>query len=212
MARNPNRKSQAFKIKINGKAAQNAYGLSDLVGRFVGRIDKAKTRAAAGVARRAAPVASRAVRSVFNVKSRDLSGKIRAIVTGDSLRVLAFNRRIPLIAFGGKWRGRKSVGSTASVIKGSRETFNHSFIASVNGLRSIRVRQKRGERRVHRGPVQILYGPSPRDMIIGRKSDPETRSPMGFYPPRLRDQISNELIGYYVIELRRLIALESKNG
>jgi hypothetical protein len=212
VARNRNRKGQAIKISLNGKAAQNAYALSDEVGRFVGRVDVAKKRAAAGLVRRAGPAVSREIRRWFNVRAGQLSGKITAKDTGDSLRIYAFDRRIPLMAFGGKWAGRNSAGATASILRGKSEIYPQSFIRTIQGLRSIRVRQARGSGRAPRGPVQILYGPSPREMITGRKSDPETRSDLGFYAPRVRDNVTAELVTYYVGEFKRLMDLGIGRG
>lgn len=212
MARLPNRKNQAIQIFTNGKRADNAYGLSDLVGQYVGRLDKYKQRAVAGLARRASPAASREVRKTFNVRAGQLTGKIRAVVTNDTVRVYAFDRRIPLIEFGGRWRGIKSPGATASIVRGQQEIYPQSFIATIQGRKSIRVRQKRGSRRAPRGPVQMLYGPSPREMIIGRKSNAETRDYQGFYSVDPRKAITAELVTYYVGELKRQLEVEARRG
>ncbi len=212
MARARNRKNQAIKFALNGKRADDAYGLSELVGRYVGRVDVAKKRATVSLARRAGPAVSREIRGAFNVRARQLSGKITAKSTGDSLRIYAFDRRIPLMEFGGKWAGRKSPGAMASVLRGQPEIYAHSFIRTVSGLRSIRVRQQRGGGRVPRGPLQMLYGPSPRDMIIGRRSDPETRAGEGFYPTSVRENVADQLVTFYVGELKRLMDLGVGRG
>lgn len=209
MARNRNRNGQALMFSLNGRRANNAYGLEQLVGRYIGRVDVAKKRAAAGLVRRAGPAVSRNIRKEFNVKASQLRGKITAKDTGDSLRVYAFNRRIPLMAFSGKWGGRRTPGATASVLRGGGEVYQSAFIRNVNGLRSIRVRKRKGGgKRYGRGPLQMLYGPSPRDMIGGRRSDPENRNDRGFYPTRVREESVAELVQFYVAEIKRLMDVE----
>lgn len=217
MARLRNRKQQAIHFFLNGKRANYAYGLSKYVGRYVGRVDVAKKRATASLVRRAGPVVSREIRSVYNVSARQLSGKIRAKDTGDSLRVYAFQRATPLMAFGGKWAGRKSPGAMASVLRGQPEIYEQSFIRTVNGLRSIRVRQRPYGRlsgpRFPRGPLQMLYGPSPHNMIHGVVVNAETRSTgSARYPTRVRENATWQLTRFYVRELKRLMDLGVGRG
>lgn len=199
---------QATRVWLNGKRADNAYALGDLVGEFVGRSGVARKRAGASLARRAAPVASRAIRATFNVRPRQLSGKITAKDTGDALRIYAWTRRIPLTEFSGKWGGPSTPGATAMVVLGQIDTFEGSFIRTIQGRREIRVRVRKGGRRVARGPVRMLYGPSPRDMIIGHKLDQE-RNVIGSYGNAVENAIVTELVTYYISELGRLMGLES---
>lgn len=202
-----NRKMQATRIWLNGKRADNAYGLSELVGEFVGRQGMARKRAGAGLARRAAPVASRAIREKFNVKPRQLSGKITAKDTGDALRIYAWTRRIPLTEFSGKWGGHSTPGATAMVVLGQIDTFKGSFITTIQGRRAIRIRVRKGGRRVGRGPVRMLYGPSPRDMIVGHQVDQE-RNVIGSYGNAVENTIVTELVTFYIAEYARLVGLE----
>lgn len=212
MARLPNRKQQALKFFTNGKAAQNAYGLYDQVGEIVRRTDRAAQRARASTARRVQPIAREEVLKVFNLKPGQLSGKYRSVVTGDTVRLYASERRLPLLAFGGTWKGPKTDGATAEIVRGKRETFDSGFIAEVKGLRSIRVRKRTGTKRAPRGPLQILRGPSARDMVTGRRTDPEAGTPLGTYGAPVAQKILARLTAFHIAELRRLYAVEAKGG
>jgi hypothetical protein len=212
MARLTNRKSQAVRFFTNGARAQNAYGLFDQVGQIVRRTDKAAKLARASTARRVQPFAREEVLKVFNVRPGQLNGKFRTVTTGDTVRLFASERRLPLIAFGGKWAGPQSEGATAEIVRGKREVYASSFIAAIKGLTSIRVRKRTGSRRAPRGPVQILRGPSPRDMVTGLRSDAETRTPMGFYGPAPAQRILARLAEYHIAELRRLYLSEASRG
>lgn len=212
MARLPNRKQQAVRFFTNGKAAQNAYGLYDQVGAIVRRTDRAAKLARASTARRVQPIAREEVLKVFNLKPGQLSGKFRSVTTGDTIRLMASQRRLPVMAFGGRWAGRDADGATAEILRGKRETFDSGFIADVKGLRSIRVRKRTGGKRAPRGPLQILRGPSARDMVTGRRTDPETGSPLGVYGEPPAKRILARLIDFHIAELRRLYAVEAKRG
>ncbi len=208
----PNRKQQAVRFFTNGKRAQNAYGLFDQVGQIVRRADRAAQRAKVSTARRVQPIAREEVLKTFNIRPGHLSKKFRTVTTGDTVRLFASERQFPLIAFGGKWGGMLTPGASAEVVRGNREVFQSSFIASIKGLRSIRVRKQRGNRRAPRGPLQILRGPSPRDMVTGRRSDPETRSPQGLYANPPAERIIARLAAFHIAELRRLYQLEQSRG
>jgi hypothetical protein len=213
MARLRNRKNQAVRFFTNGKLAQNAYGLFDHVGQVVKRTDKVAKLARAGTARKATPIARDEVLKTFNVKSRQLSGKFSTRTTGDTVRLFASDRQLPLIAFGGKWSGRESAGATAEVVRGDRKTYENSWIGAVKGLTSIRVRKRvGGGRRAPRGPLKILRGPSPREMILGLQTDPETRRPRGTYPNPPVQRIVARLAAFHVAEIRRLFDVEAKRG
>ncbi len=212
MARLPNRKQQALKFFTNGKAAQNAYGLFDQVGEIVRRTDRAAQRARASTARRVQPIAREEVLKMFNLKPGQISGKFRTVTTGDTVRLMASQRRLPLIAFGGNWKGPVADGATAEIVRGKRETFDSGFIAEVKGLRSIRVRERRGSKRALRGPLKMLRGPSPRDMVTGRRTDAEHGTPLGSYGTAPAEKILARLVAYHIDELRRLFAVEAKRG
>lgn len=196
----------------SGKRADNAYGLFDEVGRIVRRTDKAVGRARASTARRGVSFTRRAVLDQFNIRSGQLTGKLRVVTTGDTIRVFASERPISLIHFGGRWSGRKTTGATAEIERGKRETYPGAFISTIQGRRAIRVRKKRGSKRVHRGPVQMLHGPSPREMVNGTRRDAETGSPVGRYPGNLREITTQRLADYYITELRRQYQVDLDRG
>jgi len=212
MARLPNRKGQALKFFTNGKRADDRYALFEQVGRIVKQTDVAARRAQASTARRAVSFSRAEVLQNFNVRSAQLSGRYRVVQTGSSIRLFASERRISLIAFGGRWAGKNSPGATAEIERGSRVTYTGSFVRTIQGNRAIRVRASRGAKRVHRGPVTMLYGPSPRDMITGARTDPETRNPTGRYAGDVGDKIIRRLVVFHVSELRRLYALADARG
>lgn len=214
MARTSNRKSRAVRIFTNGKRADTQYALSDQLGRIVRRTDVAKTRAMVSLGRRAITFTRAGIVEQFNVRPGLLTNKLRVETTGDSLIVHAHQRRIPLLAFGGRWGGASTPGATASIVRGKSETYTSAFIAKVGKDRrpGIRVRKQLGARRAPRGPLQMLYGPSPYDMVHGYRADAETRTPLGRYKTDVREKVTARLLGYYVGELRRQYALESSRG
>lgn len=197
----------ALKYFVNGRRARDLHGLTDLAGDVLTAFDTATGRAFADLRRRAAPAASRAARQRYNVKARALSGKFR-IVTGsrghytgertrdDFLGIWASTARISLIEFQGRWRGRRSAGATATIEAGAgAKTYAGAFIATVQGRRAIRVRSiDRGTgRRAARGPLRMLRGPSPWEMLAG--VDGASRA--------VRDQVLKELHTAYTTELGR---------
>lgn len=208
----PNKKQQAVRFFTNGVRANNAYGLFEHVGQIVRRSDVAQKRAAATTARRAQPIAREEVLKRFTLRPGQLNGKFRTVTTGDSIRLFASERRVSLIAFGGKWGGIKTEGATAEIQRGKRETFPQAFIRTVQGLRAIRVRSFKGGKRAPRGPLTMLRGPSPKDMVTGLRTDAETRSPEGRYPDPPAQHILARLTAEHVAELKRQLALELKRG
>lgn len=210
------KRNQVLRLFVSGRRAGS---IAARVGSVVARTDRATQRAAATAARRAAPIVKRHVTRIFNVKPAALNGRVRAAVTGpknkaDTLRVYAHTRRLALMLFGGAWGGTTTPGATASVLRGQSEIYVGSFIAAVGKkkLRSIRVRKWVGGRRAPRGPLQILSGPSPHDMVTGHRADPENRNPMGRYPVQLDRAIGMDIADVYVAELVRQLALETRNG
>jgi len=212
MARLRNRKGQALRFFTNGKRADDVYGLFDHVGRVVRRTEEAAKKARVSTSRRAESFAKEEIQKDFNIRSGLLSGKFRVVDSGDAIRLFASQRRVPLLEFGGRWGGRKTPGATAEIERGNRETFASSFIATVKGKRAVRVRKKVGDKRVRRGPLKMLYGPSPKDMVTGQRSDPETRNPEGRYPRDLRKRLIARLAAFHIAELRRLYEVESRRG
>lgn len=202
------RRNGALKFFVNGRRAQQLDGLADPLGNMLSRFDVATSRALVGLKRRAGPAASRGVREQYNLKARSLSGKFR-IEEGsqgtsrdrdDFISIWASTRRISLIDFGGKWRGRKSEGATAAIAQGGGKTYAGAFIATVQGRRAIRVRSfdaARG-RRAGRGPLHMLRGPSPFEMLSGLDHGPSRA---------VHAAVLSELRVFYTSELRRQFAL-----
>lgn len=202
------RRNSALTFFLNGRRAKDLHGLVDEVGNPLDAYDVAVQRAKVGLLRRAAPAASRSIRAQYNVKAGALSGKLR-IEEGlrgrrgdrdDLISIWASTRRIPLIEFGGRWSGTKSPGATAEIERGGRKTYGSSFIATVKGRRSIRVRKRDSTgKRYGRGPLQMLRGPSPFEMLSG----------VGGHEPsmRAREQVVSELTVFYLGELRRQFRL-----
>ncbi|MCR6700850.1 MAG: hypothetical protein NVV68_06760 [Dokdonella sp.] len=196
-----------FAIKMNLDPIRRMAGE---VAATMSRVDNAQRLAMSGLKRRALPVARRAIQENYNVKTlalRDARGNagIRVETGGrgrksDYLAIWASTRSIPLIAFSGKWGGVKTPGATASIEQGAgAKTYEGAFISTVEGLRSIRKRRLGvGSKRVPRGPLIMLRGPSPFDMM----------APQGNHPAALRTQrtIIAELTDWYVAELKRQIA------
>ena len=202
------RRNNALTYYVNGRRARDLNGLTDMAGRVLSAYDTATKRAVVGLKRRALPIVRRAVRQHYNVKAGALSDKYR-VETGlrgrsgdrdDFLSVWASTRSIPLLDFGGRWGGRKTKGAVASIQRGQRKTYDGAFIATVRGRRAIRVRQydtARGKRH-GRGPLRMLYGPSPFEMLSGldhRGSQQAQR------------KVLAEMTDYYAAELRRQFKL-----
>lgn len=223
MAALSHRRNSAIKLSINGRAADDLYGLSRRVGERVSRYSQAAQRAQASLARRVQPVAKREIRKVYGIKASDLNGRMALLNglrrKGDYIALQASLRRLPLTSFSGAWGGRATAGATASVLVGQRKVYASAFIASVGwrgssgagvkagtATKAIYVRQRRGDgRRVGRGPLSRLYGPSVFEMLSSGQHD-NTAS------QRVRGAVMTELETYYVGELARQLALEARRG
>lgn len=206
------RRNSALTLFVNGRRAQDLHGLADDVGNPLSAYDLAVQRAKAGLVRRAGPAASRNIRAQYNVKAGALTNKLR-VEEGtrgrrgdedDLLSIWASTRRISLIDFGGRWNGRRSPGATAQVQRtGGRRVYSHAFIATVKGRRAIRVRTTDSTgRRVGRGPLRMLRGPSPYEMLSGIT---------GEHPSlEARRATVAELMAFYASELRRQYQLQRR--
>ena len=202
------RRNRALKYFVNGRRARDLDGLADNAGRVLSAYDTAVTRAVVGLKRRALPAVRRAVRANYNVKAGTLADRYR-VESGlegrrgdrdDFISIWASTRRIPLLEFGGRWAGRKSDGAVASIQRGVRRTYSGAFINEVQGRRAIRVRSfnpARG-RRHGRGPLRMLYGPSPFEMLSGLGHQPSLRT---------KKTVLAELTSFYTAELRRQFRL-----
>jgi hypothetical protein len=157
----------------------------------------ASRRSVIAVQRAAGTLVQRDVRSRYGVKLSALKDGYR-VVQGRSRKgdayvgVEASARRISLLEFGGRWSRPKggnlqrmrSKGATAAVQAGARKAYPGAFIADigwrgVSGAaikadtvkRGIYVRQavSGGTGKRHgRGPVRLLRGPSPLEMLLGQ--------------------------------------------
>lgn len=199
---------QVVKLYTNGKRSDDRYALSKAVGQTVKRMDTAQKRAKASTARKASPIAKALITANYNIRPGKLTDKIRTRMDPDTLRVDASQRRFALIDFGGRWGGRKTAGATAAIQKGQTKVYAGSFITTIQGLRSIRVRQKRGSKRVGRGPVQILRAGSTHSMIAGRELD-QAGNQVGTIPHGIAGDFLQQLQAFYVGELKRLYAVEA---
>lgn len=214
MARIRSRNS-ALKFYLNGRRAKDLHGLTDLAGNVLSAFDISVQRAATGLVRRAEPAAKRNIRAVYNVRAAALSGRFRveegAAGRGrnkdELLSIWASTRELPLLDFGGRWRGpaRRKSGrwappATAEIVRGRRKIYDSAFIATIAGRRAVRVRSfdsGRG-RRQRRGPVRMLRGPSPFGMLSGIDYEPARQ---------VRDATLSELTTFYMAELRRQFRL-----
>jgi hypothetical protein len=209
VARRPSRKNNALTFFVNGRRAKSLHGITDAAGDVLSRYDVAVTRAVVGLKRRASPAASRAVRAHYGVRAGALTGRFktedmtrgRGADKDDAISLWASTRRLPLLDFGGRWSGRRSPGATAEIERGRRTTYDSAFRATVLGKDAIRVREfesSRG-RRAPRGPLQMLRGPSPFEMV----SNVSGTRPSA----RVRESVLAELTTFYIAELRRQFAL-----
>jgi len=134
---------------------------------------KAEARAVGRVSTTIVNNQSRAVVQRLNLKVSRVKEAVRIAVkpTAEQPRVVIEIKRRPvgLIEYGGQWRGRKSEGASAIVLKGSgRSTLGGTFIAA--GLKSNRqIFERTGKFKVasqgryageRRETLKAFYGPS----------------------------------------------------
>lgn len=194
------RRARTFVRAYNTEAMDRVR--AHLEGFSEANLNRAASRAAVGVVRKAQPIAKKDIRTRYGVKASQLNGAIR----GEQGRgrkgepyvgIWASSRQISLIHFGGRWRGRKAPGATAAVKLGQRKTYDSAFIATVRGLKAIRVRQYReggGRKRHGRGPLRILRGPSPFEMLLGERMSNGQK-------------VAGQLLEFYSTEIKRQINL-----
>ncbi|MEO6687877.1 MAG: phage tail protein, partial [Dokdonella sp.] len=147
--------------------ADNAYrigGIFELERNFrelAAATAKAEARAVNRVSTSIITAQSRAIVERLSLKVSRVKEAVRIAVkaTPASPRVVLEIKRRPvgLIEYAGRWRGVKSPGATAIVLKGgTRSTLTGTFIAAgKNGNRQIFERKGKG-----RLPIKALYGPS----------------------------------------------------
>lgn len=187
----PRNRNRVVRFSTNGP------DISALVGAIVKRLDSAKQKAAVSTSRKVTPLAKKLITQPYNVTPSSLEGKIRTRIQQDAIAIDASRRRFPLIQFSGKWGGNKTPGATASIIRARTKQYAHSWIRTIKGLTSIRIRTDEAVTAKQRGPVRILRGPSPFEMIMGGETDD-----FG-----IKQDLTDQLIQFYVSELRRLMAV-----
>lgn len=216
------RRNTALKYYVSGRLAKDLHGLTDLAGGVLDAFDAAVIRARVGLARRAEPAAKRNVRAVYGVKAGALAKKFRIDQgtrgkrdSSELISIWASSRGISLIEFNGVWRGRKSAGAVAQIVRGQSKTYGSAFIANVGwrgssggavkadtASRGIYVRSfnRSSGRRHGRGPLRLLRGPSPFEMLSGIDYEASRK---------VRDATLSELTTFYLAELRRQFKLKS---
>lgn len=168
--------------RISNRAAVNRLRAS-LAGLSEANLNRAVQRTLAGARRRFEPAAKRVIRSTYNVRAKDLSGKFKVRTGGDAdgefVALEASTRATPLIAFGGRWRGparRAGRGwapaASAQVQRtDGRKVYQSAFIAVIGGARRMVARQlirDGGGQRDPRNRLRTLTGPSPFQMVEGK--------------------------------------------
>lgn len=168
-------------------------------------LQKAADRALASMIRKVQPEAKRDIRARYGVKASALNGQFRTVQgkgrKGDPyLGLWASSRRIGLIEFQGRWGGRRTKGAVAQVRLGQQKTYQSAFITTIQGKKAIRHRPLdiSTGKRVHRGPLKMLRGPSPFEMLLGEDM-------------RNGALISKTLTTYYSAEIRRQMELLRSN-
>lgn len=169
------------------------------------QLQQAAMRARVSLVRKVQPTAKRNIRSRYGVRASALNDKFRT-VEGQSrkgepyLGIWASSRKIGLIEFNGRWRGRRSKGATAAIKTGETKTYDSAFISTIKGRRGIRVRSfadGASGKRVGRGPLRMLRGPSPFEMLLGEDLTNGAA-------------VSAELLDIYQSEIQRQFALRRK--
>lgn len=196
-----------------GVRADNAAAIDRIRARLQGvseaQLQRASRRAIITTRRRFEPAAKRAITAEYNVRKGDLSGQfeVRTFEAegGEALELAASTRKLPLLGFGAKWRGKARVGgkwtqgASAEVQRGQRREYKSAFIRSIGGKRYVLSRQfsRDGQTASGRHPrekLRRLMGPSPAQMTRGVGDSVSRR-------------ITDEMVGVLRIELRRQIKM-----
>ena len=207
---------RAVKFFTNGRRADNAYGLSEQVGRIVRRTDVARRRAVVSTSRRAAPMARDVLAEEYTIAASHLAGKVKVYDSGDALHVNASVRRFPLSLFDAHWGGRSTAGATVATRRGQAKTYAGAFIAPgrYRGKRQPTVYTRlAGRKRVMqhgrykgklRETIRALRGPSTYDMLTEvERGSAAGKSGSGAYTRALRTNYVSELRRQYALEARR---------
>lgn len=218
------RRDRVLFVRTAGKYANDEYGLAKRLGHAVKRADRAKLRAVAGLKRKVPVMAKRAVVDEYNIPKSKLAKSFRVHTTPVTLNLLASGLKFGLEEFGGKWGGRRTPGATAEIIRGKRTSYRHAFMARgrrrgreteliylrrsayLGGSYAVDVtgHQRSKQAKVRRDPILALGGPSAYMMVSGRDSSGK------IVYPRIYATLEEEMITWYVRELRRLYAVEAR--
>lgn len=200
----------ATQARTGNRAAVDRLRAS-LDGYSEANLNRAVARTLAGAKRRFEPAAKRVIRGSYNVKTADLSGRFRVRTgsdgDGEFVALEASTKAIPLIRFGGRWRGparrkggRFAQAASAEVRRGERKVYESAFIATIGGTPRLVARQLirgGGGRRDPRDHLRTLTGPSPYQMLEG-DGDNNAR------------QVAADVNAFIDAELQRQLALGRK--
>lgn len=231
MAGTRNNPRRVVTFYTNGQRAEDAYGLSAQVGRIVKRTNAAVVKARVSLVRKVQPMAKALLTARYTIAPSYLNDRVRVRSLQNGVAVDAGTFRFPLVLFRGKWGGRTSAGATASILQAQTKTYTGAFIApgrfrgAVMPLiytrkKGVKVLMKHGR---YKGKMreQIVQnrGPSTNDMILGierggvgepRKPDQEIVG--DFAVGDVAGTLRANMAGFYISELRRLMAVEAHSG
>lgn len=199
----------AITFRTSGRRAQGQTGLVDAAGNILKRNDQARKLASASTSRKAVSITSKAIRTTYNIAADQLTGKLKASTTVETIRVFASQRRFYLSQFGARWNGRGSSGVQATIVVGRAQTYVGAFMAPgrANGKPTKLVYTRAKEKTLQtygrykgkfRQSIIANRGPSPYEMVV----DPAVGS--------IRNPVLRELSQYFLIEYRR--HFRNKNG
>lgn len=133
------------------------------------------------------------IRKVYNIKKKDLTKISRVKKMGrkeHSVKILFDEKPIALSKFGGKWRGRKSSGATASIKKGQRKTYAGTFMATMKSGH-VGIYKRAGEKtKSGKEKLKQYWGASGGQLFYSSKSKKFMRKYFGL---RLRKEMKAQL-------------------
>lgn len=118
--------------------------------------------------------ASKLIRETYAVKAGVLKSdalrldKARGLKHWVELRISG--KRLSLLGFGKASQSRRGKGTSVTVRRGTRTLFPHAFLATMRYGPAVFWRTMVGGRRVGRGPVEALSGPSAAQMLGGDRA------------------------------------------
>lgn len=146
------------------------------------------------------------ITSVYNLKRKQAEAfvpkpDIHSSGTRAKALFKASNKKIPVIEFGATWSRTNQAkkykimqtgeGARVSIIRGTRKTIPHTFIATMpGGHKGVFERKVSGGKRVGRFPIQEIMGPSVYDLLRGQKIMNKIRQ---YVPDRLRTVLASTI-------------------